>query len=182
MRASGRVLIGICMFSFGVPAAAAAAQQQAGAQNPVIAAARQIAERQEKNLVGAAENMPPEKYSYKPTPAQQTFGHWVAHSAESNFNFCSHLSGAAAPEIKPADTDPKEKLVTALKSSFDFCSASLAKLNDSDLGQQAELFGGRKGSKAMLLLILTNGWSDHYANMANYLRLNGLLPPTAQQK
>ena len=43
-----------------------------------------------------------------------------------------------------------------------------------------EVFGGRKGSKAFGLIALSNGWADHYSAAAIYLRLNGLLPPTAQ--
>ena len=45
-----------------------------------------------------------------------------------------------------------------------------------------ELFGGRKGPRAFALIALTNDWADHYSSAAMYLRLNGLLPPTAQPK
>jgi hypothetical protein len=97
---------------------------------------------------------------------------------------CSKLSGT--PEPKPAaalkETDGKDKLVPALKASFDFCSTALGKVDDSKLADEVELFGGRKGSKAFALLALSGGWSDHYSAAAIYLRLNGLLPPTAQPK
>jgi len=80
------------------------------------------------------------------------------------------------------ETDGKERLVTALKASFDFCSTALGKVDDSKLGETVELFGGRQGPRAFALIALTNDWADHYSAAAMYLRLNGLLPPTAREK
>lgn len=153
----------------------------AAQDNPVTGAARSLLERNSRNLVGAAETMPADKYSYKPTPAQEIFGRMVAHTAESNYSFCSKVSGVAAPEAKLGESDPKDKLVAALRSSFDFCSGALAKASDAQLGGEVDWFGGRKASKAMVLFALTGSWADHYAHMAEYLRMNGLLPPTAQR-
>ena len=153
-------------------------------KNPVTSAVKEILPRQQKNLVGAADEMPAEKYNYKPTENQMTFGHLVLHVIESNHLLCLKLSDA--PQPKPAtplkETDGKDKLVPALKASFDSCSTALGKIDDSKLADEVELFGGRKGSKAFALLALSGGWADHYSAAAIYLRLNGLLPPTAQPK
>jgi hypothetical protein len=51
-----------------------------------------------------------------------------------------------------------------------------------ELGDELELFGGRKGSRAFAPIALTNDWADHYSSAAMYLRLNRLLPPTARPK
>jgi hypothetical protein len=153
-------------------------------KNPVTSAVKEILPRQQKNLVAAAEEMPAEKYAYKPTEKQMTFGHLVLHVIESNNHLCSKMSDT--PEPKPAtavkETDGKDKLVPALKSSFDFCATALGKMDDSKLADEVELFGGRKGSRGFALIALTNGWADHYSAAAIYLRLSGLLPPTAQSK
>jgi len=153
-------------------------------KNPVTSAVKEILPRQQKNLVGAADEMPAAKYTYKPSEKQMPFGHLVLHVIESNYMLCSKVSDT--PEPKPAtplkETDGKDKLVPALKASFDFCSTALGKVDDSKLADEVELFGGRKGSKAFALLALSGGWSDHYSAAAIYLRLNGLLPPTAQPK
>jgi len=153
-------------------------------KNPVTSAVKEILPRQQKNLVAAADEMPPEKYAYKPTENQMTFGHLVLHVIESNNHLCSKVGDA--PEVKAAvplkETDGKDKLVPALKASFDFCGTALGKVDDSKLADEIELFGGRKGSKAFGLIALTNGWADHYSAAAMYLRLRGLLPPTAQPK
>lgn len=153
-------------------------------KNPVTSVVKQILPRQQKNLIAAAEEMPADKFSYKPTEQQITFGHLVLHIVGSNNHLCSTIGGIA--ETKPAvplkETDSKEKLVEALKASFDFCSTALDKFDDSKLGEEVELFGGRKGPMAFALIALTNDWADHYGAAAMYLRLNGLLPPTAQAK
>lgn len=153
-------------------------------KNPVTSVARQILPRQQKNLVAAAEAMPADKFGYKPTEQQMTFGHLVLHIIESNNYLCSHIG--EVPEMKPPvpvkESDGKDKLVAALQASFEFCTTALGKVDDSKLGDEVELFGGRKGSRAFALIALTNDWADHYSSAAMYLRLNGLLPPTAQPK
>ena len=135
-------------------------------KNPVTSVAREILPRQEKNLVAAVEKMPADKFAYK------------------NNHLCSIIGDI--PEVKaPAplkESDGKEKLVAALKASFEFCSTALGKVDDSKLGDEVEIFGGHKGPRAFALFALTNDWADHYSSAAMYLRLNGLLPPTAQPK
>lgn len=152
-------------------------------KNPVTSVVREILPRQQKNLVAAVEAMPAEKFGYKPTEKQATFGHLVLHVVESNNHLCSKIGDlpeTTATGLK--ESDSKEKLVAALKTSFEFCATALSKVDDSKLGDEVELFGGRKGPRAFALIALTNDWADHYASGAMYLRLNGLLPPTAQGK
>jgi len=150
-------------------------------KNPVTSAVREILPRQQKNLTAAVEQMPAEKFSYKPTPQQMSFAHLVMHISESNTHLCSALSETPAPkQAELKETDGKDKLVAALKTSFDFCNTSLEKVDDSKLGDKVDLFG-HEGTKAFALIALTNDWADHYGAAAMYLRLNGLLPPTAKK-
>lgn len=151
------------------------------AQNPVSDALRHNLPDAEKKTVAAAQEMPADKFAYKPTPAQVPFGHWVSHATGANYLFCSKLTGATAPELGVKETDPKDKLVEALKKSFDYCTAQLPKLQDSQLGEEMVLFGSHKMSKAAAVLEFSADWADHYSQMAMYLRLNGLLPPTAKK-
>lgn len=150
-------------------------------QNPVSNTLRQQLESKSKNLIAAAEEMPADKYSYHPTPEQITFGHLMEHIAGSNDTLCSAISGETAPKSEAKETDSKEKLVQALKDSFAFCSTSLAKVDDSKLGEEVSFFN-RKVSRAQAMFGLSNDWADHYAGAAMYLRLNGMLPPTAKPK
>jgi hypothetical protein len=136
--------------------------------------------RYQKNMVAAAEAMPAEKYSFKPMPEMNSFGHLVMHITQSNNTFCSKISGQAAPDVKIAETDAKDKLVAAMKDSFAFCTTALANVDDSKLGDQFMFFGNRPISRGGALVALQGSWTDHYATEAIYLRLNGILPPTAQ--
>jgi len=152
-------------------------------KSPVMDAVRQTLERQHKNLVGAAEEMPADKYSFHPPAPQMSFSTLVMHIAESNNLLCSRISDVDEPKLAELkDSAPKDKLVEALKSSFDFCTSTLAKVDDSKLGAQVKVWGGREVSKAAAAIALTNDWADHYAMAAMYLRLNGLLPPTAKKR
>ncbi len=151
-------------------------------KNPVAAAIREAEQGRSKTIVAAAEEMPADKYGFKATPDQMTFGHLTLHIAEGNYLFCSKIGGVAAPQLpKLSETDPKDKLVARMKSSFDFCATALAKLDDSNLGETFTLFGERKASRAMAILMLAGSWADHYSLQATYLRLNGHLPPTAKK-
>jgi uncharacterized damage-inducible protein DinB len=174
-----RKLLGLTLAAILVPAALAA---QAADANPVTSAVKQIMQRDSKILSAAASEMPADKFGYHPTPAQMTFGHLVLHIAQSNNYMCGSISGEKAPVgEKLTETSPKEKLVAALDASFKFCDAALAKVDDSKLTEQVPFFGGRTVSRAMMLIELTDDWSDHYSQAANYLRMNGLLPPTARR-
>lgn len=161
----------------------AAQQASAPETNPVSNAVRSSVERASKNMVAAADEMPADKFGFHPTPAQMSFGKLVTHMIGANYGLCSKIAGTAAPaEEKPSETDAKEKLVSSLKASFDFCTLNLAKVDDSNLGEQLTVFGGRKMSRAAAMIALTNDFADHYSMAAIYLRLNGLFPPTAQPK
>jgi hypothetical protein len=174
--------------TFGAVVVVAAQQEFKPSPNPVSDAVRENLARSSKNLVAAAELMPPEKYGYQPTPAQMTFGQLVAHIVQTNVALCSGISATTAPmtpeELKKlAGTDPKDALVAAIKRSFDYCTEALSKVNDAQLADEATMFGRRTGqSRGMMLVTIANDWADHYSTAAGYLRLNGLLPPTAQPR
>jgi uncharacterized damage-inducible protein DinB len=176
----GRIILGLTAWLIpGVTFAQAAPTSK----SPVSDAVRSLVDRASKNIVAAAQEMPADKYSFHPTAAQMTFGHLVVHMAGSNNFLCSKISGTAAPAgDKLSDTDPKDKLVSALKASFDFCTQALANVDDSNLGEQLTLFGSRTTTRAGAMIALTNDFADHYSTAAAYLRANDLLPPTAQKK
>ena len=149
--------------------------------NPIMTTVRQMEGRYTKNLTGAADLMPAAKYNYRPTPEQITFAHLVMHTAEANYAFCSAVSGEKAPEVKLSEDDSKDVLSKALKDSFAYCEQALAKADDSTLGQTVTIFEGQTGTRGSALLRMVAGWADHYSAAAMYLRLNNLLPPSAQK-
>jgi hypothetical protein len=170
----------VALLAVVMAGAAAAQESSAPVANPVSTTVKNQLIRFSKNMVAAAESMPADKYGFKPTPEMNTFAHLVMHITQSNNVLCSKISGAAGPESKLAESDGKDKLVAGLKASFEFCSTALANVDDSKLSESMILFGNRPASRAAALIGLSDGWNDHYGAEAIYLRLNGILPPTAQ--
>src|SRR5580693_9126169 len=151
-------------------------------KDPVTTGLRLLLQRSRNNTLGAISAMPADKFSYKPTPDQMSFAHLVVHIVGFNNGFCAKAAAIAEPKVEEVkETDSKDKLLAAATASYDFCADALGKMDDSKLGDGIEMFG-RQGPRAMADLILISGSADHYADAAMYLRLNGILPPSAQPK
>jgi len=163
---------------------ASAAPAHAASTSPVADALRQMQQRFGRILVAAAEAMPAEKYNYRPTPAQMSFAQIQVHLAnEGNDQLCSKTAGVPAPQRAAVDsTMTKDQLVARLRETFQFCEQAFAKLDDSKLTEPIQLFGPNPFTRAAAILITVGDWADHYSQEANYLRLNGILPPTAQRR
>lgn len=159
---------------------AALAQQS---KDPVSDVLREMLKGRQKNTVAAFEAMPADKYNFKPTPEQMTFGHLAAHIVEGNYYFCSNVGDVPQPKVTELkDSESKDALVAAVKSSFDFCGSALEKASDSKMSEKITWVDGKPRSRAWAFLGLASSWADHYGMAAMYLRLNGLLPPTAKSK
>ncbi|HEV3207691.1 MAG TPA: DinB family protein [Terriglobales bacterium] len=160
--------------------AAAFAQQS---KNPVTDVLRESLNGREKNTVAAIEEMPADKFGFKPTPDQMSFGHLAAHIVEGNYFFCARVGDVPQPKFEELqEAAGKDKLVAAVKASFEFCHTALAKAEDAKLGDTIKDFMDHDRPRAWAALALAGSWADHYGAAAMYLRLNGLLPPTAQPK
>ncbi len=159
-------------------AATCAAQD---APTPVSDAVRSAADRAATNFIAAAEEMPADKYGFKPTPAQMSFGDVIGHIAAGSDALCSSIGGVASPKRSAVGAGAqKEKLVAQLRESFRFCESALAKVDDSRLGEKISYFGS-DASRAQVMVAAAEEWAGHYSQIAVYLRLNGLIPPTAKR-
>src|SRR5688572_32483024 len=179
----------------GLPAALAAQQPPAAPPaapdpNPITSAFRGRTMALQRNLAQAFDSIPASKFGYKPTPAQLTIGYIAQHLANDNYLFCDRFGAMkgtrSASETSTADsvkaTWPKDTLVTQLKASFKFCEDAFAQLNDANLGEQVSVtFGGatRNTTRAAMAIGHVIDMADHYSQLANYMRLNNILPPTA---
>jgi hypothetical protein len=184
-------IVRVTLLALGLPAALAA-QQPSGAPvtDPITTAFRTRALALHRNLAQAFDSIPEAKFSYKPTPAQLTIGYVAQHLANDNYFFCNNfgeMKGTRAPEDTATPdsvkaTWPKAKLVTQLKDSFKFCQDAFAQLNDKNLADAVTLtFGGntRQSTRANMALGHALDLADHYSQIANYMRLNNMLPPSA---
>jgi len=149
---------------------------------PVSDAVRSAVARAKTNFVAAAEEMPSGKYGFKPTAAQMSFGDVIGHIGAGNDALCSSIGGVAPPKRSAVSAAaPKEKLVARLRETFQFCESALSKVDDSRLGEKVPYFGDREVSRAQVMVAAAEEWASHYSQLAVYLRLNGLLPPTANR-
>jgi hypothetical protein len=172
-----KILIALTLLSL---AAAPILQAQAN-PNPVSSSAREIYQRQAKYLIAAAELMPADKYTFRPTPAQMSYAQTIAHVADANTYVCGMLTASPGPRgPRTTDTLSKDQLITALNTSFQVCDKALAGLQDAQLSDTITFFGGKPALRAKALLEELGDLDDHYSQMAIYLRLNGLTPPSAK--
>ena len=169
-----------------------AAQQPSGGvpANPVTTAFRGRTMSLQRVLAQAFDSIPESKFGNKPTPAQLTIGYIAQHLASDNYLFCNAFGNmkATIPAKDSATADsvkakwPRDSLLAKLKASLTFCEDAFAQLDDSKLGDQVSLtFGGntRTVSRANMVLGHALDMADHYSQLANYMRLNNLVPPTA---
>ncbi|HEY7839273.1 MAG TPA: DinB family protein [Terriglobales bacterium] len=153
----------------------------AQANNPFTTALKSTVKSSASKMVAAAKLMPEDKFGFKPTPESMSFGQLTLHIATSNDGTCANLGGIAPlPRTTLTPASPKDQLVQALQDSFDYCTKAIDNFSDADLGKEVKSYGNRTVSAAALALTLTDDWADHYSQQAAYLRLNGILPPTAR--
>jgi hypothetical protein len=181
----------VAILTVALPLCAAAQTAPAGPPvNPVTTVFRTRTMGLQRNLAQAFDSIPAGKFSYKPTPAQLTIGYIAQHLASDNYFFCNNFGAmkATVPAADSATADsvkamwPKDSLVAKVKASFAFCETAFAQLNDTNLADQISMtFGGntRVVTRANMVLGHALDMADHYSQLANYMRLNNMLPPTA---
>jgi hypothetical protein len=95
---------------------------------------------------------------------------------------CGTLGGMPAPQRTALTASaPKDQLLARLRETFQFCDQALAGVTDGTMGAQVPSFGGRTVPRANMVLITVGDWADHYSQLAIYLRLNNMVPPTARR-
>jgi hypothetical protein len=174
---------------FGVLALSQAAQGQAAGSPPagdgtnVVAAEVQGRYAQIKaNVIKAAEKMPPENYSYQPTPDIRTFARVVNHVTEAQTRSCGVMNHVAPDAMAkpPAETADKATIVEALKASFAECDKAYAALTDANLTEMLQA-GPAKRSRIGISWGNVSHDNEQYATLALYLRLKGLVPPSSEK-
>ena len=126
-------------------------------------------------LVAAFDSIPATRYDYRPTPAQQTIGYIAQHLEDANYSLCERMGDRKAQRTAKdslADTIkarwPKDTLVARLEASLRFCDnvmERIPQLNSPGL--------------ASTLLAFETDLAEHYSQLAVYMRLLGLVPPSA---
>jgi uncharacterized damage-inducible protein DinB len=154
--------------------------QSAPPENPITASEKGLYSFVSGAVVGAAQKMPEENYSFKPTPEVRSFGQLVGHVADASYTFCSLATGEANPkkDIEKTKTS-KPDLVAALKDGVAYCNRAFDSMTDAK-GSQMVKFMSFNVAKLSLFSLNSAHTDEHYGNMVTYLRLKGIVPPTSE--
>jgi uncharacterized damage-inducible protein DinB len=143
----------------------------------------------EGNFLAVAEAMPENKYAFVPTGGNfddaRSFGEQVKHVACAQFAFFNEFEGKKPPDDcekgghHPAKT--KAELIKYLKASFDYSNRVLATLNAKNALERVE--GRYAGPSTKLGISVVAVWhvTDHYGQLVEYVRMNGIVPPMTQK-
>jgi uncharacterized damage-inducible protein DinB len=151
------------------------------AQNPLSTDTKNFYNGIKGTLIKAAEEMKEADYSFKASPGERTYGEMIGHIADVQLALCGNAKG----EEKKGDAGTKTTktdLVTALKASFDYCDGAYNALTDADAATPVALFGPRKATKLAVLNFNIAHDNEMYGQLAVYLRIKGLVPPSSQPR
>lgn len=139
-----------------------------------------------RKLIAMAEDMPEDKYDFKPTPAQRTFAENLLHAAGANYYFTNLTNGQKPPaqeDPKRADYKSKADIVAFVKKSFADGAAAITAKGDKGLSDWLTDPGSKEKYQVGDLaygFIEHNG--EHYGQLVVYYRVNGLVPPESRPK
>ena len=148
----------------------------------------------EKEIVEAAEAMPEDKFDFSPEKLNiagsdykgvRTFGEQLKHVAASNYLIWSPITGAKAPDTAnegkgPDNMKSKAEIIAFLKDSFAYGHKAVATLNETNLVQPITSGSGRPTTRLFLATFAAAHAFDHYGQVVEYLRMNGVVPPASR--
>src|SRR5690242_12592133 len=181
MLLSSLVVLGCCVFSLGQMQSPPPAKTPGGALVVIISIG-------EKEFTGAAEAMPEEKYSFAPTNGEfkgvRTFAEQVKHVAATNYIFGAAILNEKPPvdtggENGPDSIKSKAEIMKFLKDSFAYLHKAVASINEKNQLDMVDLFG-MKLARGSVGTFSTAHPFDHYGQMVEYLRMNGIIPPASR--
>jgi hypothetical protein len=144
----------------------------------------------EQEFVPAAEAMPEEKYGFAPANGEfkgvRTFAQQIKHVAAVNFEVAAAILEEKPPadiggEAGPASVTSKADILKYLKDSFAYVHKAIATINDKNAVETVKSpFGEYRVSRLGLAIEIPAHGYDHYGQMVEYLRLNGIIPPASR--
>jgi len=179
-------ILGCAMAAAHAQSPAPAAGNQPAPPKPVTLSAAADVQRGYNGLKGnilkAADKMPADGYSFRPTPDIRTFARVVNHVTEAQVRICGALNGTAPDALAkvPAETADKATIVAALQASYSECDKAYAALTDDNLTQMVTL-GPITRTRIGFAWGNVSHDNEQYATLALYLRLKGLVPPSSEK-
>jgi len=138
---------------------------------------------QKELIVNIADAMPADKFEYKSTPAQRSYGEQIMHIVQVNGFLIPTLKGKTPAPMINMQAKSKDEIMAALRASYDYGAAVLKEFSDQKLIERVAPppFMGPSASRIRLAYGLMQHTQDIYGQMAVYLRLNGIVPPASRR-
>jgi hypothetical protein len=171
---------------------AQAGQEKPGEQKKTISSVMDgTVKNFEGEFVSAAEAMPEDKFGFAPTNGEfkgvRTFAQQVKHVSAVNYMVAAAILGEKPPvelggENGPDSLKTKADIVKFAKDSFAYAHKAVASIADENaLGQIDSPFGNAKVTRLGMAAVFAWHGFDHYGQMVEYLRMNGIVPPASRQ-
>jgi len=138
-------------------------------------------------IYGLAGAMPEDKFSYKPTPSQQSFGERVLHVAQVNLMLLQALGAKTPAPAIDTNATSKAASMAALQRVGEYGLAVIKELGEQGLVARIDspspmgFFMGPQLSRQRVLYFLMTHSQDTYGQLVVYIRLNGITPPASRQ-
>ena len=139
-------------------------------------------------FIGAADAMPEDKFAFAPTTGEfkgvRTFAQQVKHVAAVNYIFGATILNEKPPvdvggESGPDSLKSKAEIMQFLKDSFAYLHKAVASINDKNGLDSVDLFGMKLTRLGVGTFSAAHPF-DHYGQMVEYLRMNGIVPPASR--
>jgi len=198
-----KALFGVALLLMGLVAAAPRTSAQAAASRSATADSAALQERGNfrlmlktavrRDIVEAAEAMPADKYGFAPTVGEfknvRTFSGQVKHLAATNYILAAAALGQPAPleagdEAGPDSLITKAQVVAYLKGSFDALERAVDAIGDPRVRVKSSPISPFQAGSATRLSLIAEALIhafDHYGQMVEYLRMNGVVPPASRR-
>ena len=138
-------------------------------------------ERQKETMMRIADAMPEDKFGYKSTPPQRSYGEQVMHIATVNVDVLKWIGGQTpAPSFTAESAKTKADMLKAMADSYDYGTALLKEQTDTTITQTIDGRFLGPSTRARVFWFLLGHSMDIYGQMAVYLRLNGIVPPASR--
>ena len=137
-----------------------------------------------RNIIGSAEKMPAEHFSFKPSPEVRTYAQQLGHIIDTQYFFCNAVKGGP----NPGDGKDFEKIteraemVQAVKEAFAYCDDAFSSLTNETAMQMITIGAAPKQRQTaranQLTMVIVHG-TEHYGNLVTYMRIKGIVPPSS---
>ena len=137
-----------------------------------------------RNIIGSAEKMPVEHFSFRPSPDVRTYAEQLGHIIDTQYFFCNAVKGGP----NPGDGKDFEKIaeraemVQAAKDAFAYCDDAFSRLTNETAMQLITIGVAPKQRQTtranQLTMVIVHG-TEHYGNLVTYMRIKGVVPPSS---